>query len=155
ATALAMGGFALATVRQSFLNSPRVSITKPKIYEWAVLSAVGEKVLFIVWQLTRTPTYFDDALQHWSGRARSLFGGGNWSFDSASPYFLGKHIGSGAYPLQTVVWRALSAKWNGGWNDVISRADGLVFFVVIVGTIWLAVLRFSKIRWLAAAAAFV
>jgi 4-amino-4-deoxy-L-arabinose transferase-like glycosyltransferase len=154
ATALAMGTVAVAAARRSMRNSPPFSIGKPRLYEWAVLAAISEKVLFIVWQLTRTPTYFDDALQHWSGRARSLFGEVNWSFDASSPFFLGKHIGADNYPLQAVIWRALSAKLNGGWNDVISRADGLIFFVAIVGTIWVAVLKFSRIRWLAAAAAF-
>jgi hypothetical protein len=53
------------------------------------------------------------------------------------------------------LWRALSAKVNGEWNEIISRADGIIFFVVIVATVWAAVYRFSNTRGLAAAAAFV
>jgi hypothetical protein len=124
-------------------------------YEWALLATVGEKILFGAWQLARTHTYFVDALMHWSGRARSLFGEVNWSWDPASPFFLGQHIGNANYPLLTILWRALSAKWNGNWNEIISRADGLIFFIVIVGTVWAAVLRFSNRRDFAAAAAFV
>ena len=148
-----------ATVLVVFLRNsqpvPRFSLPRLKWYEWAVLAAVSEKILFAIWQLARLHTYFDDALMHWSGRARSLYGGVNWSWGAASAFFLGKQFGNGNYPLLTVVWRALSAKLNGEWNEVISRADGLIFFIVIVGTVWAAVWRFSNIRWLPAAAAFI
>ncbi|MBI4473577.1 MAG: hypothetical protein HY646_12990, partial [Acidobacteria bacterium] len=112
----------------------------------------GEKILFAVWQLTRTHTYFVDALGHWSGRSRALLGEVNWSLDPTSPLFLGKNLGNENYPLLTPIWRALSAELNGEWNEVISRADGLIFFIVILGTIWLAVSRFSRLRPLPAAA---
>src|SRR5947207_2503728 len=57
--------------------------------------------------------------------------------------------------MLTVIWRALTDTLNGGWTEVISRADGLIFFTVVVGTVWAAVRRFSDKRWLAAAAAFI
>src|SRR5437879_5986417 len=102
-TALAMAVFMIVAFSRTVRNSPRFSIERPKWYEYLALAAIGEKIAFIIWQLFRTETYFDDALQHWSGRARSLFGGVNWSFNPASPFFLGKHIGNGNYPLQTVM----------------------------------------------------
>jgi hypothetical protein len=129
-------------------------IEKPRWYEWLLLISVGEKLLFAAWQLVSTRTYFDDALTHWSGRARALFGEVNWSFDASSPLFLGRQVGNYNYPLLTIVWRTLSAKASGEWNDIIARADGLVFFVVIVATVWLAAWRISRVRWLAAAVAF-
>jgi hypothetical protein len=135
---------------------PGVKSATPRLkwYEWLLLGSILEKLVFAAWQLAATRTYFDDALTHWSGRARSLFGQINWSFDPSSPFFLGKHIGASNYPLLTIVWRTLSAKANGEWNDTISRADGLLFFIVIVATVWLAAWRLSRIRWLAATAAF-
>ena len=126
-----------------------------KWFEWLSVLAIAETALFALWQLVRTPTYFDDALQHWSGRARALYGGINWSLDPHSPSFMGAQTGNNNYPLLAVVWRALSAKLAGGWNETLSRADGLIFFVVIVGTVWLAVRRFSNTPWLAAASAAV
>ena len=48
------------------------------------LAVIAEKLLFATWQLARLHTYFDDALMHWSGRSRSLFGSVNWSLDPAS-----------------------------------------------------------------------
>ncbi len=153
-TAVGMGALTVSAVCWGRLHYSRISVQQPKWYEWALMASVGEKMVFAVWQLTRTPTYFDDALAHWSGRARSLFGEVNWSFDPASSLFLGGNIGNRNYPLQTVIWRAISAKLNGEWNEIISRADGLIFFIVIVATIWLAVWRFSNLRWVAAAAAF-
>ena len=153
--ALAMIGLTAALLRRGWRHSPPFSFKAPQWYEWALLGVAGEKILFAVWQLIRFHTYFVDALMHWSGRARALFGEVNWSMDPASPFFLGKYIGTENYPLQTILWRALSAKLNGEWNEVISRADGIIFFVVIVAAVWAAVYRFSNTRGLAAAAAFV
>jgi hypothetical protein len=136
-------------------HRPRFTWDGVKWFEWVSAAFIIETILFALWQLTRTPTYFDDALQHWSGRARALYRGVNWSFDPHSPFFMGAQTGNNNYPLLAVVWRAFSAKLAGGWNEMISRADGLIFFVVIVGTVWLAVRRFSSTRWLAAASAAV
>jgi hypothetical protein len=144
-----------AGVFRGKLRPRGVSLARPVWYEWLLLGLVGEKILFASWQLVRTHTYFHDALMHWSGRARSLYGQVNWSLDPESPVFLAGHSGSSNYPLQTIIWRTLSAALNGGWNEAVSRADGLIFFIVIIGTIWAAVLGFSNARWLAAAAAFV
>src|SRR5205823_9077068 len=88
-------------------------IPRPRWYEWLLLASFGEKLVLAGWQLVDTRTYFDDALTHWSGRARALFGQVNWSFDPSSPLFLGKHVGSPNYPLLTIMWRTLSAKANG------------------------------------------
>jgi hypothetical protein len=136
-------------------HQPRFHWDGVKWFEWVSLVFIAETIVFALWQLIRMPTYFDDALQHWSGRARALYGGVNWSFDAQSPFFMGAQTGNNNYPLLAVIWRALSAKLPGGWNETISRADGLVFFIVIVGTVWLAVRRFSDTRWLAAASAAV
>jgi hypothetical protein len=136
-------------------HQPRFPPRDVKWFEWVSAFFIAETALFALWQLTRTPTYFDDALQQWSGRARALYGGLNWSFDPHSPFFMGAQEGNNNYPLLVVIWRALSAKLNGGWMETISRADGLIFFIVIVGTVWLAIRRVSSTRWLAAAAAAV
>ena len=154
-TLLGMSGFIAVALYRGGRHHPPFFLERPKWYEWALLATIGEKVLFVVWQLTRTETYFNDALMHWSGRARSLFGAVNWSLDPSSPAFLAGDIGNSNYPLQTIIWRALTARLNGEWNEVVSRFDGLLFFMVIVGTVWLAVWRFSNRRWLAAAAGFV
>jgi len=154
-TALAMSALTVALLPRSWRSSPALQVKALHWYEWALLGVTGEKIVFAVWQLVRFHTYFVDALMHWSGRARALDGEVNWSMDPASPFFLGKYIGSANYPLQTILWRALSAKLNGEWNEVISRADGVIFYVVIIATVWAAVYRFSKSRALAAAAAFV
>ncbi len=148
--------FIIIALHRRKIPIPSVNIRKPEWYELALLFTIGEKVLFILWQLIRTHMYFDDALHHWSGRARSLYAGINWSVDSESPYFLAKHLnGSSHYPFLTVIWRAATAFFNGGWDDVISRSDGLIFFVITVAITWSAVMRFSQNRRLAAFAAFI
>ena len=128
---------------------------KPRWYEWLLLLGAGEKVLFALWQVVRTHTYFDDALTHWSGRARALYGGVNWSFDPNSPLFLGGDIGTKSYPLQIPIWRAMTAAIGGGWNEILSRADSFLFFVVILGALWLAIRRFTNGRPLAAAGVYI
>src|SRR5262249_9092985 len=105
-TALAMSALTVALLYRLPQQLPRLSFGRPQWYEWALLACVGEKVVFTVWQLVRTHTYFIDALMHWSGRSRALFGGVNWSLDPASPFFMGRYIGNGNYPLLTVIWRA-------------------------------------------------
>jgi Ca2+/Na+ antiporter len=124
-------------------------------YEWLAIAASGETFLFGLWQIVRTPLYFDDALANWGGRARALFGGVNWTMDPQAPFFLAKHIGHGNYPLQVVIWHATTALLDGQWTDADARADNLVFLVLIIGLVWLTVLRLSGLRWLAAASAFV
>ncbi len=133
---------------------PRTPSFSLKWYEAVLLLILAGKILFILAVLWQTPLYFEDAMTHWSGRARSLFGGVNWSFDSASPVFLG-FTGAKHYPLGIPVWRASAAVIAGGWDDFIARADGLVFYGLVVATVWFAVMRFSGRRWLAAAGAFV
>jgi hypothetical protein len=151
-TAAAMIVGAVAGFYKGRHNNPRLLIERWKWFEWLSLAFIAEAVLFAVWQLVRTPTYFDDALQHWSGRARSLYGDVNWSLDPLSPFFLAGQIGNKDYPLLTVIWRAVSAKLNASWTELVSRADGVVFFIVITATIWVAVRGFSNNRGLAAAA---
>jgi hypothetical protein len=142
------------TWRKGNIRIPKLSMGKLKWYEWILLLSIGEKILFGAWQLIKTPLYFDDAMTHWSGRARSLFGNINWSFNPESSVFLG-YTGSKNYPLEIPIWRAVTAVFNGSWNDIIGRIDGLVFFITIIISIWLIVWRFSQIRWLATVAAFI
>jgi hypothetical protein len=151
-TAAAMIAATVAGFYKGRHNSPQLLPERWKWFEWLSLAFIAEAVLFAVWQLARTPTYFSDALQQWSGRSRSLYGQVNWSLDPLSPFFLARQIGNKDYPLLTVIWRAVSGKLNGSWTEVVSRADGLVFFIVITATIWVAVCRFSNNRGLAAAA---
>ena len=153
--AAAMVVTAAAFLRFGGKHHVKPAMEKPAFYEWLLLFVVGEKLLFALWQLTRTHTYFDDALTHWSGRARALYGGVNWSFDAASPFFLGGDIGTRSYPLQIPIWRATNAALSGGWNEVVSRADSLIFFVIVLGGLWLAIRRLTSSRPLAAAAVFV
>jgi len=154
-TVVAMAGVAIGIFYKHGVKTVRFAIDGPKWYEWLVLAAIAEKVLFAVWQLTRTHAYFQDALLHWSGRARALYGQANWSFDPSSPFFMGGYIGNRSYPLLTVLWRSLNAKFSGNWNDLIARADSLIFFVVVVGIVWIAVYRISNLRWMGAAAAYI
>ncbi len=67
---------------------PNITLKRPKWYEWILCIVVGGKFIFVIWQLTRTHIYFHDSITHWSGRAHSLFGAVNWSFNPESPFFL-------------------------------------------------------------------
>ncbi|MBF0289576.1 MAG: hypothetical protein HQM14_17320 [SAR324 cluster bacterium] len=153
-TASVLTGLTFLTWKRGHLRFPSLVIEKPKWYEWLLLLTVGEKIAFIGWQIFRMDLHFDDATNHWAGRAHSLFGGINWSFDPDSPLFLGSHIAFKNYPLGTIMWSTITAVMNGEWNDVIARIEGLVFFCLIVATVWSAVWRFSQSRWFAAFAAF-
>jgi hypothetical protein len=155
ATAGLVAAGTLVAWRAGRLTLPRCRLRRLAWYEWLLAVSVGEKLAFALWQLVRTHVGFDDTMVHWAGRARSLFGGVNWSLDPASPVFLAGHLAPRQYPLQSVLWQAATAAGIGHWNDVVARVDGVVYFTVIVATTWLAVRRFSGERWLAAAGAFV
>jgi hypothetical protein len=141
--------------RRGLAHFPAPRGTRPRWFEALLLLTLAEKIAFAVWQLARTPLYFDDALTHWAGRSRALYGAVNWSLDPHSPVWLGYDLAARHYPLLTVVWRAENAILRGGWDDLLARADGLLFFLAAVATVWLAVFRFSHSRWFAALAAFV
>jgi len=150
----AWGLAAFFCFRRRLFGWTRFVVPRPRWFELAVLVVVAEKVAFALWQVARTPILFDDTLTHWSGRARSLFGGVNWSLRPESPVFLAGHIGFREYPLEIPIWRAISAWLAGGWNDVIARADSIVFFVVAIAVVWSFCLRQTGFRWLAASSAF-
>ncbi len=133
---------------------PRLPRFSFQWYEIALMLFIFSKIIFALAMMWQTPLFFEDAMTHWSGRARSLYGGVNWSFDSASPVFLG-FTGAKHYPLGLPLYRAATAVIGGRWDDVIARVDGLVFYGIVVAAVWFAVRRFSKERWLAAAGAFV
>jgi len=123
-------------------------------YEIVALLIILCQVILALFMLCQTPVLFEDAMTHWSGRARSLYGGVNWSFDPSSPVFLG-FTGAKHYPLGVPLYRAMTAVIAGGWDDFIARADGLVFYITAVATVWFTLRRFSGQRWLASAGAFV
>ncbi len=153
-TVLFIAALVLLIWKQGKLSFPAFTFARPRWYEWLLFITITEKLIFVGWQIFRTNLHFDDAMNHWAARAHSLYGDVNWSFDPDSPLFLGAHIAFNHYPLGTLVWSATTAVFNGGWNDAIARIEGLVFFCVVIATVWLAVWRFSQMRWLAAFATF-
>jgi hypothetical protein len=156
-SALAAMTFALTFLSwwHGSLHMPQLALSRPRWYEILLLLAIVAKLVFALWQVARTPLYFDDALTHWAGRSRALYGGVNWSFDPESAVFLGPDAAARHYPLLVVIWRAENALVCGGWDDMLARADGLLFFVTILASVWLAVARFSASRSFAALATFI
>ncbi|MCG6534399.1 MAG: hypothetical protein L7F78_06830, partial [Syntrophales bacterium LBB04] len=149
--------FILATI---VFKRKEIRFTFPRLgslrwYEWILTVSLTEKFYFILWQLTSVKIWADDALTHWAGRGRCLYGGINWSLDPRSPVFLGHTSGAKNYPIATPIWRAVTAVFNGGWNDVIARSDSLLFFILVLWAVWTIVYRFSKERYLAAGATFI
>jgi hypothetical protein len=134
------------------LRMPRVRIPRLTLLDCILVVSVAEKTVFALWQLVVTPLYFDDAMTHWSGKARAIFGAANWSIAPASPVFLG-HTGTNNYPLSLPIWRATTAFLNGSWNDMVARGDGLLFFWAAIAITYLAVWRLTQRRVLAAAGA--
>jgi len=112
------------------------------------------KVFLALFNTIKFPLYFDDAMNHWSGRARALYGHVNWSLDSTSPFFLGKQFGYEEYPLFLVIWRSITAHLNGGWNDVIAKADSWIFYVLIILSVYAMIMKLTHVKWAAIAGAF-
>lgn len=91
---------------------------------------ISLKIGSVFYAALKLPLYFDDAMTHWSGRARVLFKKINWSIDPVNSNFLGKQFGNDEYPLFSVIWRSNTAIMNGSWNDIIAKADGPIFFLI-------------------------
>lgn len=124
-------------------------------YEWLLAITLVEKIISIHWNLYITPVYFDDTMNHWAGRARSLFGGVNWSFDPGDINFLAQRESFNFYPLHIVIWRAVSAVIHGSWSDLLARYDGVIFYVVSLCVTGLIIQRLTGKRSLVAAGVFV
>ncbi len=137
AAALAGLGWAVCK-RRSALLPPRPR--RPAWHEWLLLAVAAEKLLSVGRTLAASPIIFDDALTAWAGRARALFGGVNFSWDPASPVFLG-FTGPKDYPLSGPLWNAGSALLAGGWDDALARADGALAWLALAGMLWAAVRR--------------
>lgn len=140
--------------KKGLITFPPFKRIKVKWFEWILLVFITEKIVFGGWQIAQIPLFFADSFVHWAGRGKAIFYGVNWSFDVHSPVFLGI-LGGKNYPLGTPIWKAITAMINNEWNDIIARADGIVFFILIIVTIWLCVYRFSENRFWAAGAAFI
>ncbi|MFT4566448.1 MAG: hypothetical protein ACI9FN_001404 [Saprospiraceae bacterium] len=135
-------------------NSFQFSKAKLKFkgIELLLISVIQIKVLlsFISW--IRLPLYFDDAMTHWSGRARALYGKVNWSMDPENVNFLGDQFGYTEYPFLSVIWRVNGATLNGSWHEIISRSDSYIFYLILLYSVYYLVQKLTEIRWVSLSA---
>ncbi|NRB50083.1 MAG: hypothetical protein HRU41_20570 [Saprospiraceae bacterium] len=116
-------------------------------YEHALLVLLFQKLGLVLWQLYRMPTFSSDAIKHWSTQARAIYGQANFSLDARQGNFLARQLEVVLdYPLQLPIWRANSALLNGGWNEFVSRSDGLLFFLLTISITYVAVRQLSGKR---------
>lgn len=116
-------------------------------YEYTLLVLLFQKMGLVLWQLYRMPTFSSDAIKHWSTQARALYGQANFSLDATQGNFLARQLQVVLdYPLQLPIWRANSALLNGGWNEFVSRSDGLLFFLLTISITYVAVRQLSGKR---------
>ncbi len=121
-------------------------------FEWGLGLFIIEKVGFGLWQLIERGLLYEDGYLHWARIGRLLYSGINWSLDPTSDHFLGDPNGKIYYPLHIPIWRANAALLNSQWNDLLAGFDSIVYFLLIVASVWLMVFRFSSNRRLAAIA---
>ncbi len=129
-------------------------IYRPKMHEMFACAMIAEKLYFSAILMLNTPLLFDDPLQHWAGRAKLLFENVNWSWNPASPDFLGC-FGAENYPLGLPIHRAINAMMGGGWSDFAGRFDGFPLFLAMLAILWPAFIRLSGSRITASAGAFI
>ena len=138
------------------IKNIRTAFAKFAVFDWLLLLLIFQKIGFILWQLLRIPTFHSDALKHWSMQGRLIYSQFNFSLDTDSALFLGQQFKMVMeYPLSIPIWRANSAILNGGWDDFISRSDGLLFFLVICGIVDSVVWTLTQKRWMALGATFI
>lgn len=127
------------------------NFTFPKLnfLEWILLIPIVATVFTSLYATISFPLYFDDAMTHWSGRGKALYGHVNWSMDAASKHFLGQQFGFEEYPLFVVVWRAITGHLNGGWNDIIAKGDSWLFFVMLLISVYTIINEQTKKKFAA------
>ncbi len=59
------------------------------------------------------------------------------------------------YPLALPIWQATTATINRGWNDIIARSFGPIFFFALIAIIWQSVWQLTRKRSLSCASALV
>lgn len=119
-----------------------------QIGEVLLLAVITEKLAWSILNLAKLPVFFDDALNHWSGRGRALLSGVNWSWDPTSPYFMGKVFGHEEYPLFLSIWRATNTALLGTPNGASERADGFIMAVFVGVTVLYWIHQVTGKRWL-------
>lgn len=137
------------------MGSGVVGLKNAKWYEWLFIVLLLEKVMMILWQLLRMPTYHSDSIRHWSIQARALYGGTNWSMEQGADFLAKKFFVVMDYPMQVTIWRAISATYNFEWNEFVSRSDGLIFYIGVCGLVGALFYKFTNKRWIALGAAFI
>ena len=131
--------------------SLKLSLSNPRlnILEWIVIGVILEKLLWSLFILVKMPIYFDDALNHWSGRGKALFYEVNWSWSPDSVYFLGKAFGHMEYPLLSPIWRAVNHALLGSPSNLTERIDGLIFWVISIVVLFTWIKNLTGTRWVA------
>jgi len=126
-----------------------INFKELKFWDWLLVAFILQKCFVAVYFLFRMPLYFDDSMTHWVGRAKAMWGGYNFSMNPASNHFLAKNFGHIEYPFITTIWRALNGEYLGSWNDTIARADGIIFFFILLLATYLIVRFLRAKRWIA------
>ncbi len=152
---LTLGHFLLnlKTLKQELSWRDPLLKKRLSVWEYLLLIFIGEKIAWSLYNLYRLPIYFDDALNHWSGRGKAMLTGVNWSWDPESIYFLGKAFGHMEYPLFISIWRAVNSALLGGGNGASERADGLIMAIFVAFTIMVWIFQRTGSRWLGLAGA--
>jgi len=121
---------------------------RPSFLEGIIFIFIAEKAIWSLYSLSKLPVYFDDTLNHWSGRGKALLDGVNWSWDPASIYFMGKAFGHEQYPLFASIWRAVNAALLGRHDAGLERVDGFILWMIILilTTYWIK--EYSGKLWL-------
>ncbi|MFM8453492.1 MAG: hypothetical protein ACKOAD_00630 [Gammaproteobacteria bacterium] len=102
------------------------------------------KIYFMFWQSLKTDLFFWDSTLNWGSRAKALYYGVNWSFDSNHYNFLGHQFGIANYPLGSVIWRSCNGIINNSWNDHLVKIDGVFFYLIILITTFMACSKISQ-----------
>jgi len=130
AALLSVGGILRKKISWSWQD--KTFSSRPSIWEGLLAFFIFEKTIWSFYSLAKLPIYFDDALNHWSGRGKALLSGTNWSWDSTSIYFMGDAFGHEQYPLFASIWRASNAALLGHHDHGLERVDGFIFWMIIL-----------------------
>jgi ABC-type multidrug transport system fused ATPase/permease subunit len=111
-----------------------------KWYDWAFISLITVRVMFVTFECLIKPVLACDAFCNWSLRAKMFFYeqglgvGSNYAFGGGQPY----------YPLNVPLLETWFFSAMGAWDDRTVKIIFALFFISLLGVFYCSVRRFAS-----------
>lgn len=99
------------------------------------------RLVFIVFEISVVPTYFEDSAAHWNQRAKIFYDAKGFLLDKESSDFFGKYRTE--YPLYTHTMKIYLSEAAGGWFEPVVNSLNLLLLVSLLGFAVISLVRLT------------